>query len=71
MATLSNFGQLGKDKVQEMSFCETCTLAKQHRLKFPKGVHTPQAILDYVHAALWGLKVRSLIKATNIFKHSR
>ena len=51
---LSKQGLLGKDKIVDLSFCEPCVLAKQHRLSFKSGEHLSKNCLDYVHADLWG-----------------
>ena len=54
-------GLLGNLKMETLQFCEDCVYGKQHRLKFPKGVHTTKATLDLVHADCWGpSKVPSL-----------
>lgn len=47
-------GLLGKKKPDDLFFCETCVLAKQHRQKFPKGIHRAKTRLEYIHADLWG-----------------
>ena len=61
MEILCKRGLLGNLKMEALKFCEHCVYGKQHRLKFPKGVHTAKATLDLVHADCCGpSKVPSL-----------
>lgn len=34
--------------------CEDCILGKSKKLPYPKGKHTSQSPLDYIHSDLWG-----------------
>ncbi|XP_021980554.1 uncharacterized mitochondrial protein AtMg00300-like [Helianthus annuus] len=45
---------LGELKNCDISFCESCVLGKQKRVKFSKGKHISMGVLDYVHSDLWG-----------------
>ena len=45
---------LGNQKLDELKFCEHCVFGKQHRIKFPKAIHTTKGTLDYIHADCWG-----------------
>ena len=51
---LSKQGLLGDHKMEELQFCEHCVFGKQHRVKFPKALHTTKATLDYIHSDFWG-----------------
>nr|KYP62383.1 Retrovirus-related Pol polyprotein from transposon TNT 1-94 [Cajanus cajan] len=54
MMTLQKQKLLGNQKLNELKFCEHCVFGKQHRIKFPKVVHTTKGTLDYIHADCWG-----------------
>ncbi|RZB99644.1 Callose synthase 7 isoform B [Glycine soja] len=45
---------LGNQKLDELKFCEHHVFGKQHRIKFPKAIHTTKGTLDYIHADCWG-----------------
>jgi len=45
---------LGNQKLDELKFCEHCVFGKQHRIKFPKAIHTTKGTLDYIYADCWG-----------------
>ena len=45
---------LGKEKLQEMEFCENCMYGKSSRVSFSVGIHRTKGTLDYIHADLWG-----------------
>ena len=45
---------LGNQKLDEHKFCEHCVFSKQHKIKFPKSIHTTKGTLDYIHADYWG-----------------
>ena len=51
---LSKQQVLGDLKNCDISFCESCVLGKQKRVKFSKGKHSSKGVLDYVHSDLWG-----------------
>ena len=51
---LSKQGLLNGDKINNLDFCEHCIRGKQHRLSFQLGSHKSKAILEYIHADLWG-----------------
>ena len=44
------------DFKNELSFCETCVMGKQHRVSFPTPVteNVSQAVLEYLHMDVWG-----------------
>jgi len=52
-----NFGKQGlhgNHKVEHLQFCEHCVYEKQHKVKFPKVVHTIKATLDCILYDCWG-----------------
>ncbi|KAJ0522195.1 putative RNA-directed DNA polymerase [Helianthus annuus] len=51
---LSKQQVLGDLKNCDISFCESCVLGKQKRVKFSKGKHSSKGVLDYVNSDLWG-----------------
>jgi hypothetical protein len=54
MAELRNRGLLKGYISKEMDLCEHCIFGKHKRVKFNIVIHKSKAILDYVHADLWG-----------------
>lgn len=43
-------------KINELKFCENCTLGKSERIKFSQAMHTTKENLNYIHADMWGLQ---------------
>ena len=43
-----------KDVITDKFFCETCILAKAHRLPFGRSTITTKAPFQLVHMDLWG-----------------
>ena len=49
---LSKQGLMGKEKLQELEFCETCVYGKSSSVKFGTGIHRTKGTLDYIHSDL-------------------
>ncbi|KAH9716149.1 Integrase catalytic domain-containing protein [Citrus sinensis] len=51
---LEKQGVLGKDKIEELDFCEDCVFGKSTRHSFKHSTSKSIGILDYIHSDLWG-----------------
>ncbi|KAH9778870.1 Integrase catalytic domain-containing protein [Citrus sinensis] len=51
---LEKQGVLGKDKIEELDFCEDCVFGKSTRHSFKHSTNKSIGILDYIHSDLWG-----------------
>ncbi|KZV56298.1 hypothetical protein F511_00295 [Dorcoceras hygrometricum] len=54
LVELSKQNLLGRDKVDDLSFCDECVLGKCSRVRFKRSSTQSKGILDYVHSDLWG-----------------
>ena len=46
---LSKQGLLGKEKLEDLEFHETCVYGQSSRVKFGMGIHRTKGTLDYIH----------------------
>ncbi|KAH9648352.1 hypothetical protein KPL70_025549 [Citrus sinensis] len=51
---LEKQGVLGKDKIDELDFCEDCVFGKSTRHSFKHSTSKSIGIRDYIHSDLWG-----------------
>ncbi|KAH9698599.1 hypothetical protein KPL71_024065 [Citrus sinensis] len=51
---LEKQGVLGKDKIEELDFCEDCVFGKSTRHSFKHSTSKSIGIIDYIHSDLWG-----------------
>ncbi|RVW79759.1 Retrovirus-related Pol polyprotein from transposon TNT 1-94 [Vitis vinifera] len=54
LSILSKQGLISGAETGKLKFCETCVMGKQRRVKFSRGSHTTNEVLEYIHSDLWG-----------------
>lgn len=64
---LEKQGVLGKDKIDELDFCEDCVFGKSTRHSFKHLTSKSIGILDYIHSDLWGPAQTSSLGGNNYF----
>ncbi|KAH9647652.1 hypothetical protein KPL70_025267 [Citrus sinensis] len=64
---LEKQGVLGKDKIEELDFCEDCVFGKSTRHNFKHSTSKSIGILDYIHSDLWGPAQTSSLGGNSYF----
>ena len=64
---LEKQGVLGKDKIEELDFCEDCVYGKSTRHSFKNSTSKSIGILDYIHSDLWGPAQTSSLGGNSYF----
>ncbi|KAH9657534.1 hypothetical protein KPL70_023118 [Citrus sinensis] len=64
---LEKQGVLGKDKIEELDFCEDCVFGKSTRHSFKHSTSKSIGILDYIQSDLWGPAQTSSLGGNSYF----
>ncbi|XP_047313773.1 uncharacterized mitochondrial protein AtMg00300-like [Impatiens glandulifera] len=59
---LSKIDYFGKEKLDDLEFCENCIYGKATRVKFIRSIEVTRKMISYVYSDLWGHNDKALSK---------